>query len=107
MIYRSRYEPGARLFSIFGRGYQRIRTNPLCVGMLRREHSDQIELLTTGVDECVRHSSRHPCNVRRLDGEGLVTDPVLSAALEQDVCFFGVVNMQAGPTSGMGFGNKD
>ena len=75
--------------------------------MLRCEHRDQIELLAAGVDECMRHSSRHLCNVRRLDREGLVTDPVLGAPLEQDVCFFGVVHMQSGPAAGMGFGNED
>ena len=89
------------------RANQGVRTNPSSVRVLGRKHRNQIERCVPRVDERVRHSCRHFCNVRRLHRKRLVPDPVLSSACEQDMCLFCVMHMKSGSTTWVSFSNNE
>lgn len=91
----------SRLFPVLPRRDQGVWSDPFGVGMPGRKHCNQVEGLTSCVDEGVRHPRRYLCHVRRLDGERLITDAILSAAFEQYVRLFGVMHMESGAATGV------
>src|SRR6185503_16277704 len=89
----------SRLLALLPCGDQGVWANPGGVGVLRRKYCDQVELLTSGIDESVRHACRNLCHVGRLDHKCLVADPVLSCTFKQNMRLFGVMYMQSWTTT--------
>ncbi len=89
------------------RGNQGVRTNPRSVRVLGRKHRNQVERRIPRVDERVRHSCRHFCNVRGLHSKRLVPYPVLGGACEQDMCLFCVMHMESWSTTWVSLSNNE